>query len=134
MQNTTLGSRTLLITGFAAAAVAAGVWSSAASQHAGHHGHAGHSISSDADSAPSTKKFREANDAMHSEMNIAFTGNADIDFVKGMIPHHEGAVRMAEIVLEHGGDEEVRKLAQEIIDAQNKEIAWMRDWLAKRGQ
>ena len=71
---------------------------------------------------------------MHKEMDIAFTGNADADFVKGMIPHHQGAVEMAKIVLEHGKDAEVKKLAQEIIKAQETEIAWMREWLKKAGK
>jgi uncharacterized protein (DUF305 family) len=75
-----------------------------------------------------------ANDKMHADMAIEFTGDADVDFIKGMIPHHEGAVDMARIVLEHGKDAEVRKLAEEIIAAQEKEIAWMRDWLARNGQ
>jgi uncharacterized protein (DUF305 family) len=52
----------------------------------------------------STKAFKAANDKMHGGMNIPFSGNADVDFVKGMVPHHQGAVDMAKIVLEHGKD------------------------------
>ncbi|HAV08351.1 MAG TPA: DUF305 domain-containing protein, partial [Rhodobacteraceae bacterium] len=62
---------------------------------------------------------------------LPLTGNADVDFVAGMLPHHQGAVEMAQIVLEHGTDPEVRKLAEAIIAAQQTEIAWMKDWLAK---
>jgi uncharacterized protein (DUF305 family) len=83
---------------------------------------------------PATMAFMQANAAMHEGMAIAFTGDADIDFIRGMIPHNQGAVDMARIVLEHGKDPEVRKLAEAVIAAQEAEIAWMQDWLAKHGQ
>lgn len=83
---------------------------------------------------PSTAAFRAANDRMHRDMDIAFSGDADVDFIKGMIPHHQGAIDMAKIVLGFGKDPETRKLAEEIIAAQEKEIAMMREWLKKRGK
>jgi uncharacterized protein (DUF305 family) len=70
---------------------------------------------------------------MHRDMNIRYSGNADRDFVAGMIPHHQGAIDIARIVLEHGRDLEVRKLAEEIIKAQEAEIAQMRDILRRLG-
>ena len=80
-------------------------------------------------SSPSTRAFEAANEKMHRDMAITLSGNADVDFVRGMIPHHQGAIDMARIVLAHGKDPQIRKLAGEIISAQEREIAWMRDWL-----
>lgn len=102
--------------------------------HKGHDAHAGHGATAapaDIAKLPSVKAYTAANDRMHKEMSIAFTGNADVDFVKGMIPHHQGAIDMAKVVLEHGKDPQIRRLAREIIKAQNTEIAMMRAWLKK---
>ena len=76
----------------------------------------------------------EAMERMHRDMAVESTGDPDVDFAAMMIPHHQGAVDMARIVLEHGSDPEVRKLAEAVIAAQEAEIAWMQDWLARNGQ
>lgn len=54
------------------------------------------------------------------------TGNPDVDFMAMMIPHHEGAVEMARLVLIHGQDPLVRRLAEEIIASQQVEIDSMK--------
>jgi uncharacterized protein (DUF305 family) len=63
-------------------------------------------------------------------MAVKPTGDADVDFVTGMIPHHQGAVDMAKIVLEKGTDPEIKKLAEGIVKSQESEIKMMQDWLA----
>lgn len=93
-------------------------------------GHDGHMMG---DTGAASMAYLEANSRMHAAMMQDYTGNADVDFIRGMIPHHQGAVEMAKIVLEHGKDPEVRKLAEAVIAAQEAEIKWMQDWLAKNG-
>ena len=103
----------------------------ASAQEADHSAHAGHAMSGS--ESASTMAYMEANAKMHAGMDIPFTGAADVDFIRGMIAHHQGAIDMARVVLDHGKDAEVKKHAQEIIAAQEGEIAWMTDWLAKNG-
>jgi len=83
-----------------------------------------------ADKSPAEIAYEEANAKMHKGMG-AIDPDPDIAFMQGMIPHHQGAVDMAEIVLKYGKDAETRDLAQQIITSQNKEIAQMREWLEK---
>ena len=59
-----------------------------------------------------------------------YTGNADVDFLAMMIPHHQGAVDMARLVLTYGDDPLARQLAEEIIASQRAEIAAMQARLA----
>jgi uncharacterized protein (DUF305 family) len=81
---------------------------------------------------PPKSAFDDVMMKMHKSMGDAKpTGNVDIDFVQGMIPHHQGAIDMAKIELAKGKDPQNLKMAKEIIEAQEKEIAAMREWLAK---
>jgi uncharacterized protein (DUF305 family) len=65
--------------------------------------------------------------AMHSP---GYTGDADVDFLAMMIPHHVGAVDMARLVLQHGRDPATRRLAEDIIAGQTIEIEGMTRRLA----
>jgi uncharacterized protein (DUF305 family) len=107
-----------------------------AQSHSGHSAPIGHAdpAAASRNASPATAGFRAANARMHKDMDVPFTGDADADFARGMIPHHQGAVDMAKVVLQHGKDPEIRKLAEEIIAAQEKEIAFFREWLRKKGQ
>jgi uncharacterized protein (DUF305 family) len=63
---------------------------------------------------------------MHAAMDVPFTGDADKDFARMMIPHHQGAIDMAVAELRYGKDKRLKRLAQEIIVEQQQEIAVMR--------
>ena len=81
-----------------------------------------------------TDEFPRAMDAamvrMHGAMMVSYSGDADNDFARMMIPHHQGAIDMANIELRYGKDERLRRLAQGIIIEQLQEIAVMQSVLS----
>jgi uncharacterized protein (DUF305 family) len=80
----------------------------------------------------SSMPFQKAMDKMHKDMMIKPSGNIDVDFLKGMIPHHQGAIDMSEELIKKSKDAELKAFAQKMIDDQKAEIKMMQDWLKKR--
>ena len=103
-----------------------------ASAHEGlaaHDGHAASRAVTDprlAAEAPFLAENDAAMSRMMDGMAVKPTGDVDRDFVAMMVPHHQGAIDMAIAVLRHGHNEQLRRLAQEIIVTQQEEIAAMR--------
>ena len=82
----------------------------------------------------SSQALEKVNETMHKNMMVKMTGNADVDFVKSMLAHHQGAVDMAKVELKYGKEPEAKKLAENIIAEQEKEIKQMQDWLKQHDQ
>ena len=84
-----------------------------------------------AQTTDSSKAFMAVHEKMMKDMTMSPSGDADKDFAMMMIPHHQGAIDMAEIELKYGKDPDLRKMAEKIIHAQKEEIADFKKWLAK---
>jgi uncharacterized protein (DUF305 family) len=76
--------------------------------------------------------FAAINRRMHRNMAIPASGSPDAAFAQAMIAHHQGAIDMARVILGFGSDPEIRKLAQEVITAQQGEIAFLQQWMARQ--
>lgn len=77
------------------------------------------------------RAYSDDMEAMHDEVILGIADPLpDMAFARSMLPHHIGAVDMATIQLKYGKDEEMRKLAQQIINMQQPEIKLMQDWIA----
>jgi hypothetical protein len=78
------------------------------------------------DEAPFLSENAKAMDKMMTGMAVHPTGDVDADFAAMMIPHHQGAMDMALAELRYGTNEQLRRIAQEIVVDQQQEIAAMR--------
>jgi uncharacterized protein (DUF305 family) len=95
--------------------------------HAETHTHGNHT------GEPDWSELIASMDKMHMAMGaIKRSGDADIDFVRLMLPHHQGAIDMAKVQLLYGKDAQMRRLAQEIVTEQQLEIELMQHWLNER--
>ena len=79
-----------------------------------------------AEEAPFLLENDKAMTTMMDEMSIKPTGDVDHDFVAMMVPHHQGAIEMAQAVLRYGRNPQIKRLAQEITVTQQQEIVVMR--------
>ncbi len=93
-----------------------------------------HSAMTASNAPPSTKAFEVAMATMMKDMALPYTGSADVDFMKGMIPHHQGAIDMAKVALQFAKDPDVLKLANDVVTAQEAEIDFIKDWLAQNAK
>jgi glutaredoxin len=82
--------------------------------------------------SPTAHAYMAGMERMNRDMNVPMTADADRDFAAMMIPHHQGAIDMAKVELQCGKDPMLRRMAQEVVTAQEREIAELRAWLAKR--
>ncbi|HZW90757.1 MAG TPA: DUF305 domain-containing protein, partial [Myxococcaceae bacterium] len=120
---------------FTAGVAAASLFLGSTLRASAHEGHSAHEALPASRPATDPRVAAEApflaeNDAamtrMMNGMAVKPTGDVDRDFVAMMVPHHQGAIDMAVAVLRYGHNEQLRRLAQEIIVTQQQEIAAMR--------
>jgi uncharacterized protein (DUF305 family) len=94
-----------------------------------------HQTSSSAKQENDVNPITETMDKMMHDMHGATpTGNNDIDFAVMMVAHHKGAVEMSKVEVQKGADAELKAFAQQVIDDQNKEIAFMQEAISKAPQ
>jgi hypothetical protein len=106
----------------------------ARAQHSGHQGHQGtKKRGTAAPATPAVAGYQAAHASMMRGMSVPYTGDPDVDFRVQMIPHHQGAIDMARVALRYAKDPWTRQAAEGVIVEQQREIAEMQQWLARRG-
>lgn len=100
------------------------------------HAQTGHTTMGHGSMSAASQAYMDAMTKMDAEMDaMAMTGKAGADFALMMIPHHQSAIDMARAYLASGeADTDLTKLSNEIIVAQEKEIAFLKDWLARNAK
>ena len=92
-----------------------------------------HSSMSSSAQSPGSKALHDSmTKGMQEMQSMSMSGDADRDFATMMIQHHEQAIDMARAQLKYGKDAQVRKKAQEIIAASEKDIADLKAWNGRR--
>lgn len=84
-------------------------------------------------------QMHEQMDSSMKTMNMSMmkgmeSDNPDLAFAQGMLPHHVGAIKMAQVELKYGKDPHMRKLARNIINAQEHEVGILKKWIAAHQQ
>jgi uncharacterized protein (DUF305 family) len=97
------------------------------SNHAGHNKTAVHSKNQSQGNA-----IQETMDEMMNKMHgMKTTGNNDIDFAAMMVEHHKGAVEMSKVEIDKGNNPELKEFAKKVVNDQNKEVAFMQEFISK---
>lgn len=99
--------------------------------------HSNHAQSTDATSHSDqfSADMHTAMDQMETKMkNMKMTGKVDHDFATMMIDHHQGAIDMSDVEIEHGKNADVKSLAEKIKSDSQKDIAELKEWLSSHGK
>lgn len=100
---------------------------------ASEHGHDAMSSQGGQMNSPGSPEMHKAMmDGMKDMQGMKMTGDADVDFASMMIEHHEQAIAMSRVELKNGKDAQVKRTAQEIIDASQRDIATLTQWKSGR--
>ena len=106
-----------------------------AQDHSGHAGHASPTGNAGMSENKTSQAYMQAMKRMDDEMWwMPMSGKRGVDFATMMIPHHQSAIDMAKAYLASGeNDPTIRKIAEDVVASQEREIGELRDWLKRKG-